>query len=309
MLQFAKGTDYWVKLTAYRGTLNDSITHKFSLCPSPEELKLTYNDENSYTWILSKHNTDPVLSVAPYGGQFSLTDSNNKQLDIKNLLTWQDDHESVVLNLNKNKNIFKEEGVYILTYGIDHCSKATFTLTVQKKESPVDGVADGVPANDKDVSQPGIPKTVFNKRLLDYRKALEQIGKDSKLKKLKRFGITDSFFLTPSVSQPAKALQNFGTAYKKLLTAFNDTKEKITDAQSEQVAQLLMNATAFYLDKLVALSPLETPGVAIDSVKKGIELMKSLKASPDALLVQWKPSEIQSDQNKDTIKAYQALFV
>ena len=95
----------------------------------------------------------------------------------------------------------------------------------------------------------------------------------------------------PNPEKLAESVQSYETVSKALLRAFN-RKENPHKAAHEQ---LLIAATSFILDKLVAEHPSGIPDFAESVIQKAVSSMKKAGVKPASLRKTWNAAELEHE--------------
>lgn len=303
-LEFAKGLEFVLQLTAHRGALSQMVAKKITICPTEESLKLNYNGNKKFSWKKGTPPVDLKLTVSPYGGEFYLEKNTggNEWDPVDTTLysfKWLDDKKGIQFNYDK-----LTVGSFRLTYVFWDCDiSATFEIVIEEGTSTPPGgttraaVPPAPALTDTDINP------LFNQRQAQYRKAVSAIGdEDKSFGKTEKFGKTEAF-LKFTGKQP-----EIHNRYTDLLKSLQSGMANAGEKRQQQVADLVTYGTMFYLDRLLFLSPEAVAEAAEPLLQEAVAV---IKAQPDGLkqLTQlWNAAAITTERNSAAINAYKALL-
>lgn len=300
-MKYADGVQYVVQLTASRGPLFQQVAKPVVFCPSQKSLVLEDSKgQHKFTW---KKDTDIIelqLKAAPYGGEFYLyknTGGNEWDFVTDNYtILWLDNKTGIEF-------IYDElpVGSYRLDYTFPQCDITTsFSITIEEGESePSDNTRVAADTTDATVD---IAKT-FNRRLQQYRKSVSTIGDEDKtLAKTEKFGKTEAF-LRFSGKQP-ELHNRYADVLKSLQTGLSNAGEK----RLQQVSDMAIYSTVFYLDRLLVGSPDAQPEEAKSLLPEAVSLIKGQTDGLKRLQEVWDAAAVTNEQNTASINAYKSLL-
>jgi hypothetical protein len=289
---YTDGVQYLLRLTASRGPLFQQVAKAISFCPKKEDLELDHNGKESFIWKKDSEIVDLILNVKPYGGEFNvfISTGGNEWEPVSEdyTIVWQSDKRSI--------NFIYDElpiGTYRLEYSFSECDVSTnFGIRIDE--------GDAVLTDSQLVAD---IKTVYNKRMQQYRKAVSAIGDEDKtLGKTEKFGKTEAF-LRFSGKQP-ELHSRFADLLKSLQTGMANAGEK----RQQQVADLTAYSTLFYLDRLLANNPDAVQEEAKPLLQEAAGIIKGRTDGLKQLQEIWDAAAVTNDQNSAAIAAYKALL-
>lgn len=301
-MKYADGVEYVVQLTASRGPLFQQVAKPVVFCPSKKSLQLNYNGKDKFTWKKDTDITELQLKTAPYGGEFYLYKNTGGS-------EWEfvsDDYTILWLDNKLAIEFIYDElpvGTYRLDYTFPQCDiTISFSIIIEEADDePSDStrVAADTTTTDATVD---IAKT-FNRRLQQYRKAVSAIGDEDKtLAKTEKFGKTEAF-LRFSGKQP-ELHNRYADVLKSLQTGLSNAGEK----RLQQVSDMAIYSTVFYLDRLLVSTPDAQPEEAKSLLPEAAGLIKGQTDGLKRLQEIWDAAAITNEQNTASINAYKSLL-
>jgi hypothetical protein len=305
-LERKHGVVFSIALTASREGMQNQFSKEITICPLGD-VRVTSNGKDTADWDIS--DTDEIgIEATPYGGAFSLIlqqNDNQEPIDPSGFdVTWKEDKKHAMLKVYD-----PQTGIYFLEYTFDDvkdCIESTGRLTINavvpadnEPEVNTDTAADPN-ANARSLVN---NDAVFNKRFLGYRDGVNKMAKeDETLAEDSRWTDTKSFLLASG----APEVLHMG--YEKLQTTLQTGFTKLKAAQKAQAIRLLVYATAYYIDRLIAESPEKVPAIARKLIKTAAE---SIIAQRDGLAQWqevWNTTGIVTAENEKTVNTYKGLI-
>lgn len=299
-MKYADGVEYVVQLTASRGPLFQQVAKPVVFCPDKKSLQLDHNGKDSFTWKKDSEIVELQLKARPYGGEFFLyknTGGNEWEFVSENYtILWLDNKSGIEF-------IYDElsVGSYRLDYTFTQCDVTiSFRIVIEEGETaPTDNVRAADATADATVD---IAKT-YNRRLQQYRKSVSAIGDEDKtLAKTEKFGKTEAF-LRFSGKQP-ELHNRYADLLKSLQTGMSNAGEK----RLQQVADMAIYSTVFYLDRLLATTPETQPEEAKSLLPEAAGIIQGRTDGLKHLQEIWDAAAIINEQNSASINAYKSLL-
>jgi hypothetical protein len=125
---------------------------------------------------------------------------------------------------------------------------------------------------------------------------------DETLKDDSRWTDTKSFLLASG------APEVLHVGYEKLQTTLQAGFTKLKAAQKAQVIRLLVYATAYYVDRLIAESPEKVPAIARKLVKTAAESITTQRDGLAQWQQVWNTTGIVTAENEKTVNTYKGLI-
>ncbi|TWV98664.1 hypothetical protein [Chitinophaga pinensis] len=320
-LLIENGVVFTLVLTASREGMNSKYALEITICPQGN-VKVTSKGKSSIDWDITK---SPELEIEafPYGGSFGLIlqqNDNEQELDPAEYdITWKQDKEHLTLTIQQ-----PQAGIYRLRYtfeDIENCEKGFAILEIhtfvpsnpqpKDKETgtetppivpPVASAASTPAAVSRGLSAGG-NDAVFNKRILSYRSGINAMSKeDDTLLEDSRWSDTKTFLLASGAPEELHA------AYERLQGVLQTGFSKLKVAQKAQMIRLLIYATAYYMDRLIAASPDKVPAIARKLIKAAGESITLQKDGAQQWSQIWSSEGIVTAENEKTVSAYKAMI-
>ncbi|WP_298740412.1 hypothetical protein [uncultured Chitinophaga sp.] len=301
-MKYADGVTYLVQLTASRGPLFQQVAKPVVFCPGRKSLLLEdAKGNNKFSWKKDTEVIELQLKTAPYGGEFYLyknTGGNEWEYVSDNYtILWLDNKLAVEV-------IYDElpVGTYRLDYAFPQCDiTISFSIAIEEADKPSDNTR---LVNETTTTDPSadITKT-FNRRLQQYRKAVSTIGDEDKtLAKTEKFGKTEAFL---RFSGKLPELHNrYADVLKSLQTGLGNAGEK----RLQQVSDMAIYSTVFYLDRLLASAPDTQPEEAQTLLPEAAGLIRGQADGLKRLQEVWDTAAVANEQNSGSIKVYKSLL-
>jgi len=306
-MKYTDGVEYVMQLTASRGPLFQQVAKPIAFCPSKKSLQLYNKDENDkeFTWEKDSEIVELQLKAKPYGGEFELyknTGGNEWEFVSDNYtILWLDNKTGVEV-------IYDElaVGTYRLDYIFSQCDDVTTSFRIIIKEgkpAPADNTRNAEVTTDTTADATVDIAKTFNKRLQQYRKAVSAIGDEDKtLAKTEKFGKTEAF-LRFSGKQP-ELHNRYADVLKSLQTGLGNAGEK----RLQQVSDMAIYSTVFYLDRLLVSTPDAQPEEAKSLLPEAASLIKGQTDGLKRLQEVWDAAAVTNEQNTAAINAYKSLL-
>lgn len=302
-MKYTDGVEYVVQLTASRGPLFQQVAKPVVFCPSQKSLVLEgpKGEEKKFSWKKDTDVTVLQLKAAPYGGEFYLYKSTGSN-------EWEFVSDNYTILWLENKTgievIYDElpVGSYRLDYTFPQCDITTsFSITIEEGDAePTDNTR--VASDTTTDAAVDIAKT-FNRRLQQYRKAVSAIGDEDKtLAKTEKFGKTEAF-LRFSGKQP-ELHNRYADVLKSLQTGLSNAGEK----RLQQVSDMAIYSTVFYLDRLLVGAPDAQAEEAKSLLPEAVSLIKGQTDGLKRLQEVWDAAAVTNEQNTASINAYKSLL-
>jgi hypothetical protein len=276
-LLIKNGAVYTVIITAYREGLTSIYVDTITICPQGN-VKLTSNGKPEASVDISK-GVELPLEVSPYGGKFLLAfTENDKETEIDPddyTIEWKDDLEHAVLSITQ-----PVVGTYRLSYffdDLDACEDASAELILRTTGNQ--------------------PKSFVSREGTNsYLAELNEMGKsDASLAKNGKFISVEKF------------LSGDGD-YETLLTSLQTGYSKLKAAQKIQIVQLLIYATAYYIDEQLTASPDKVPAVSKKLVKIAADMIIAQKDGAERWSKVWVADNVATAENEKAVSVYKAMF-
>jgi len=301
------GVVFNVELTASREGMDSKYSVEITICPSGK-VQVTSNESSSVDWDITESNEIGVEAF-PYGGSFSLIlRQNDTERDVDPSeydISWNEDRKNLTLSVDK-----PELGIYQLTYffDIEKCEGASAVLDIHTFVPNSNGPrvenlnTNTNPVVDRDIA-PAADAAALNKRILSYRSGINAMSKeDESLLEDTRWSDTKTFLLASGAPEELHA------GYEKLQSALQTGFSKLKVAQKAQVIRMLIYATAYYIDRLIAASPDKVPSIARKLIKSAAESIAAQKDGVAQWEQIWNAKGISTSSNEKTVSAYKALI-
>lgn len=305
-MKYADGVTYVVQLTASRGPLFQQVAKPVVFCPTAKSLALYHKEEDDkeFTWEKDSEVVELQLKARPYGGEFELYKNTGGS-------EWEfvsDNYTILWLDNKTGVEVIYDElpiGTYRLDYIFPQCDVSTsFRIIIKEgKPEPADGARSADLTTDTTADATVDIAKTFNKRLQQYRKAVSAIGDEDKtLGKTEKFGKTEAF-LRFSGKQP-ELHNRYADLLKSLQTGLSNAGEK----RLQQVADMTIYSTLFYLDRLLATTPDIQPEEAKNLLTEAATLIEGRADGLKRLEELWDAAAITNEQNSASVNAYKSLL-
>lgn len=303
------GVVFTITLTASREGMSSKYAIEMTICPEGN-VQVTSNGKPVIDWDVSQQ-SELGIEAFPYGGSFAMVlkqNDNEQELDPTEYdINWKEDKEHLTLTIKQ-----PQTGLYQLRYtfeDIEDCQKGFAILDIHTKvstepqPSPVNRDGGPSPAVDKGLTGGAGDAAIFNKRILSYRSGVNAMSKeDETLLEDNRWSDTKAFLLASGAPEELHA------AYEKLQATLQTGFTKLKVAQKAQVIKLLIYATAYYIDRLVVVSPDKVPAIAKKLIKAASESVSAQKDGTQQWSQIWSDTGIITTENEKTVAAYKGLI-
>lgn len=296
------GVVFTIVLTASREGMDSHYSGEITICPQGD-VKVTSNGKDTVDWDITESN-EVEIEATPFGGSFDLIlqqNDNQEDVDFSGYdVNWKGDKEHATLIVYE-----PQAGTYLLKYTFEDlpdCEKSFATLKINALVP-----SDKQPVVDTDTNPDNRSLSgndaVFNKRILGYRNELKAMSKeDEALQEDTRWSDTRNFLLASGTPEALHA------GYEKLQTTLQTGFTKLKAAQKGQVIRMLIYATAYYIDRLIATSPDKVPAIAKKLIKTAGESIAAQKDGVAQWQQVWTTSGIATAENEKTVNTYKGLI-